>query len=213
MLFQAEQTIWTSPPSSLSLLSLLLCFSADQQRIVEYAIHCFLFVFFFCLKAQSHFIQKQVPLLRPFPLSGSPMEVWTAAATAKNKIQAREHRGSEPTSTRSCLSRPGLLLPTVPGAASGGLRKEPDLSQTMSQSSLQHTFLCSLLSDSILTERKKLRSHLIYSRQPRSLPPTFTEHISGTSNPRFLEITPRAQPGPPVSLDSSTDGPKPHVQS
>lgn len=125
------------------------------------------------------------------------MEVWTAAATAKNKIQAREHRGSEPTSTRSCLSRPGLLLPTVPGAASGGLRKEPDLSPTMSQSSLQHTFLCSLLSDSILTERKKLRSHLIYSRQPRSLPPTFTEHISGTSNSRFLEITPRAQPGPP----------------
>lgn len=125
------------------------------------------------------------------------MEVWKAATTAKNKIQAHKHRESEPTSTRSCLSQPALLLPTVPGAAPGGLRKEPDLSQTMSQSSLQHTFLCSLLSDSILTERKKLCSHLICSRQPRSLPPTFTEHVSRTSNPRFLETTPRAQPGPP----------------
>lgn len=60
-----------------------------------------------------------------------------------------------------------------------------------------HIPFLALLSDSILIERKKLRSHLIYSRPPRSLPPTFTEHISRTSNPRFSEITARAQPGPP----------------
>lgn len=66
--FQAEQTIQVSSPSlppSFLCPFVPPCFSADPQ-LLSYEV-CDKLFFFFCLKARSHFVEKQVPLLWPYP--------------------------------------------------------------------------------------------------------------------------------------------------
>lgn len=138
-------------PSSLSPL-----FLSWLVWVMKYAIHWFVCFFLFSQNQKSLYTETSSSS-QALPLEWQP----------NGGLEGR-HPWPGPISTgdlsphlqRSCLPQPGLLPPTVPGATAAGLRQEPHLSQTMSQSSLQHTLLRPLLSDSILTG-KKLCSHHI----------------------------------------------------
>lgn len=132
---------------------------------------------------------------------------------AKNRKSRPINRGDlSPHPQRSCLPQPGLLPPTTPELP-GGLRQEPHLSPTMSQSPAvggQHAFLWSLCTDSLLTEWE---GPLPFPATSAALPSVHSAHQWNLQLQMLQDHTDHSAWTPSASPDISIDGPNLGVQS